>query len=251
MAKIIILGSSNAIPTVEGENTHLAILTKSHTILVDCGANPVVRLEQAGIDYNTLTDIILTHFHPDHVSGLPLLLMDMWLAGRRKPITIYGLHFTLDRAEAMMGLYDWADWPNFFPVNFCRVPADELSIIMENPEVRILCSPVKHFLPNIGLRFEFLSEDKTAAYSCDTEPCQTLLPLASGVDVLLHESAGAETGHSSAAQAAEVARQAEVGALYLIHYPTGKFSRQGLIDEAKTKFPGPVFLARDFMTIDL
>ncbi len=251
MAKLIILGSSNAIPSVGSENTHLAIQTKTRTILVDCGANPVVRLEQAGVDYATLTDIILTHFHPDHISGLPLLLMDMWLAGRRESINIYGLDFTLNRVTALIGLYELSSWPDFFAINYYRAPQTDLAVLMNTPEIRVLCSPVKHFLPTIGLRFEFPPEDKIVAYSCDTEPCPQLIPLASGADILLHESSGDEGGHSSSAQAAEVARQAEVDALYLIHYPTGKFYREGLVEEAQTKFPGPVTLARDLMSIDL
>jgi metal-dependent hydrolase (beta-lactamase superfamily II) len=39
----------------------------------------MVRLSKAGVDFNRLTDLILTHFHPDHVSGVPMLLMNMWL----------------------------------------------------------------------------------------------------------------------------------------------------------------------------
>ncbi len=134
MAKVIILGSSNAVPTMDHENTHLAIIGETRSILVDCVSNPVVRLEQAGVDFNELTDIIITHFHPDHVSGVPLLLMDMWLMGRTKPINIYGLHFTMDRLENLMGFYGWAEWPNFFPVAFYRLPEAEKAFVLDCDE---------------------------------------------------------------------------------------------------------------------
>ena len=45
------------------------------------------------------------------------------------------------------------------------------------------------------------------AYSCDTEPCTAVVDIARDVDILLHEATGAVTGHSSAAQAGEAARQ--------------------------------------------
>ena len=45
MPKVIILGSSNAVPSIDHENTHLVILGKERTILVDCVSNPIVRLE--------------------------------------------------------------------------------------------------------------------------------------------------------------------------------------------------------------
>lgn len=251
MAELTILGSSNAIPSLEHENTHMVLVSKSHTIMVDCASNPIVRLQQAGINFQKITDIILTHFHPDHVGGLPLLLMDMWLLGRRAPLNIYGLHYTIDRAETMMGLFSWGDWPNFFPVNFCRIPADPLATVMDNDELRIYASPVKHFIPNIGLRFELKQENKSLAYSCDTEPCSTVFALAKNVDYLLHEASGDFIGHSSAAQAGDVARTAGVKELILIHYPTGTLSSGNLVNEAAQKFSGQIRLAKDFMVIDL
>jgi ribonuclease Z len=251
MTKLIVLGSSNAIPSLENENTHLLIQGNEHIVLVDCASNPIVRLEKIGLDINRVTDIIITHFHPDHVAGIPLLLMDMWLLGRSTPLTIYGLHHSIDRTETMMGLFSWSEWPNFFPVNFCRIPADEMAIVMDNPEMRVYATPVKHFIPNIGLRFEFKPQGSSFAYSCDTEPCSTLFRLAHNVDILLHEAAGAFTGHSSAAQAADVARTANVGELILIHYPSGKFASGDLVAEAAHKFEGPIRKAVDFMQINL
>ncbi len=68
--------------------------------------------------------------------------------------------------------------------------------------------------------------------------------------VLVHEATGESQGHSSAKQAGEVARKAEVGKLYLIHYPTGKFAKGDLGAEAKSAFQGDVQLAKDFMTLE-
>ncbi len=250
MPKVIILGSSNAVPSPDHENTHLAVVGEERLVLVDCVSNPIVRLEQAGIDFNDLTDLVLTHFHPDHVSGVPLLLMDMWLMGRRRPLNIYGLHHTLDRVEEVMRLYSWADWPEFFPVAFCRLPQEERTTVLECADFRIFSSPVQHFLPTLGLRFEFGRNEKVLAYSCDTEPCPQVVRLAEGADVLIHEAAGPAPGHTSAAQAGEIAAQAEVGSLYLIHYPTGKYARGDLLAEARQRFQGPVTMATDFMVLD-
>ncbi len=250
MPRVIILGSSNSIPTAEHENTHMVVIGQERVVLVDCVSNPILRLEQAGVDFNDLTDLILTHFHPDHVSGVPLLLMDMWLMGRRKPLNVYGLHHTLDRMEDLMGFYGWSEWPNFFPVAFYRLPGQEMTQVLDCPDFRIFSSPVRHLLPTIGLRFEFNHNNRVMAYSCDTEPCAQVVRLAEGADVLIHEAAGAARGHSSAGQAGEVATRAEAGALYLIHYPTGKYGSGDLAREAATKYQGPVKLAEDFMVLD-
>jgi ribonuclease Z len=250
MPRVIILGSSNAIPSRDSENTHMVIVGEERMVLVDSVSNPILRLEQAGLEFDRLTDIIVTHFHPDHVSGLPLLLMDMWLMGRQKPLNIYGLHYTLDRVEGMMGFYNWSEWPNFFPVVFYRLPGREMTPVLACAEFVVHASPVRHMIPNIGLRVEFPQSGKVFAYSCDTEPCEEVIRLSEGSDALIHEAAGEEAGHSSARQAGEIARKAEVKSLYLIHYPTGKFANGNLVAQAKETFPGEVALARDFMTLE-
>lgn len=251
MPKIVILGSSNAIPDPQHENTHLLVVSEERTVMIDCAANPILRLQQAGIDVHALSDLILTHFHPDHVSGVPLLLMNMWLMGHRRQLNVYGLHHTLDRIEKLMGFYNWSEWPDFFPVAFYRLPAGEMTTVIDDTNLQIFSSPVRHLLPTIGLRIEFKSVQKVVAYSCDTEPCAQVIRLAEGADVLLHEASGAQSGHSSAAQAGDIARQAEVGELYLIHYPTGSYQTGDLLAEARQRYNGPVKLATDFMVIQL
>jgi ribonuclease Z len=249
MAKVIILGSANAIADKDHEHTHLVIVGRERVVLVDSPSNPILRLEHAGVDANSITDLIITHFHPDHVSGVPIYLMEMWLLGRRAPLEIFGLDDTLDRLEKMMALYSWDRWPNFYPVHFNRVPAAELSPVLDCPDFKILSSPVKHLIPTIGLRVEFSSR-KVFAYSCDTEPCDQAIRLSADADVLLHESSGATEGHSSAAQAGDIAARANAARLFLIHYPNGPHRTSDLIAEAQATFSGQVFLAEDFASLE-
>ena len=249
MPKLFFLGTSNAIPDEHHENTHMVVVGEQRIVLIDCVNNPILRFNKVGLNFNRLSDLILTHFHPDHVSGVPQLLMNMWLMGRSLPLNIYGLHHTLDCVENLMGLYNWSGWPNFFPVEFYRLPSQDMVSVMECEEFHIFAGPVQHFIPTIGLRVEFLKSKKVLAYSCDTEPCAQVLHLADGADVLIHEASGPLPGHSSAAQAGKAASQAEVGALYLIHYPTGQFATSDLISEARTEFEGPITLAEDFASL--
>lgn len=251
MTKVIILGSSNSISSDTHDNTHMVIIGKERTVLVDCVSSPVQRLERAGVDPKELTDLVATHFHPDHVSGIPLLLLDMWLMGRHKPLDIYGLHHTLDRLESMMGFYGWNEWPGFFPVAFHRLPAEEMTPVVECSEFRLFSSPVHHFIPTIGLRLDVLASGKSMAYSCDTEPCPEVVRLAAGVDILIHEASGEGPGHSSASQAGEAASKAEAARLLLIHYPTGTYQPADLLENARSRFQGEVALAEDFSEIDL
>lgn len=250
MSKLIILGSASAIPDEKHDNTHMVLVGREKMVLIDCANNPFMRLRQAGLESDHLTDIVLTHFHPDHVSGMPSLLMQMWLTGRQRPINIYGLSDTLDRLKQLMGFYDWGTWPNFYQVNFFPISLGRMTLVLENQEFRIYASPVCHIVPTIGLRFEFCQTNKVLAYSCDTEPCPEVVQLAYGADVLIHESTGASFGHSSASQAGGIAAQAESASLYLIHYDVKNSNPQSLEAEARGTFNGPVALAEDFMELD-
>ncbi len=132
MIKLIILGTAHAVPDSFHENTHMAFIGKNRKILVDCASNPTVHLANSGIDVLSLTDLVLTHFHPDHVSGVPSLLMNSWLMGRTSLLNIYGLDHTLDRLEMLMDAYDWKEWPNFYPVVLHRLPAVEMVPLLED-----------------------------------------------------------------------------------------------------------------------
>ncbi len=251
MERILILGSSSAVPDLTHENTHLLVETPTRRVLVDCPGSPLTRLERAGIDACGITDIILTHFHPDHVSGFAPLLMSMWLIGRKDPLYVYGLEPTMERAKKMMDLYEWHRWPNFYPVHFVTVAEEEMATLFEDESLCVLGSPVKHLIPTMGLRFAFRNIGKVVAYSCDTEPCPMVSRLAENADVLIHEAAGGGVGHTSAESAGAVATQAGAKTLYLIHYPPQLITPEALIERARTTFAGEIIVAEDFMNIPL
>lgn len=255
MPRLVILGSASAVSNWEHDNTHMVLQSDNGSaVLIDCGSNPIVRLQRASIHYEQLTDLILTHFHPDHVHGVPILLMHMWQLGRPTPLRIHGLHHCLHRTEDMMAFFTWDEWPNFFPVAFYRLPEREGMLVLDSKDFRITSSPTSHFnVPTIGLRIEVKASGLVVAYSCDTEPCDNVVRLAEGADLLIHEATGSSPGgHSSAAQAGEVAARAGVKRLYLIHYQVwGGANPNDLIPQAQATYGGPVGLVQDFMEFDL
>jgi len=251
MARLILLGTASAVPDPLHENTHMAVVSSQGTVLVDCVGTPAVRLPRAGIAIESVTDVIATHFHPDHVAGIPLLLMNMWLSGRRAGLRIYGLHHCLKRLEDMMAAYNWENWPGFFPVAFHRLPEREHMPVLETEELRIVASPVRHLVPTIGLRMESKITGKVIAYSCDTEPCPAVVDLAHGADLLIHEASGLSPGHSTAAQAGAIAQEAGARALLLIHFPPGDGVAASLRAEAASEFSGDVEVAQDLASFEL
>jgi len=100
-------------------------------------------------------------------------------------------------------------------------------------------------------------EGRKVAVSGDTAPCETLALAAHGADLLIHEATFGEeereraqaTGHSTAAQAARIAADAEVKLLALTHI-SARYSGGELRDEARAIFPA-CELPRDFDTIEI
>jgi ribonuclease Z len=198
------------------------------------------------VTIDSVSDIIITHFHPDHVSSLPLVVMDWWLMGRTAPLTFHGLPHAMERFRAMMALYEWERWPNFFPVEFHSV-SDEYQPILQKEGYSIYSAGVKHLIPTLGLAFSF--NHKRFVYSCDTEPCECVVQLATGADVLIHEATGKAVGHSTASDCGTIAAKAGVKQLYLIHY-SDEADQEQLLKDARTNFGGEVYLATDLMVFE-
>ncbi len=248
MTTITFLGTANAVPNKDHQNTHFLVESNEHLLMVDCVGNPVVRLEQAGINPLDLTGLVLTHFHPDHVSGVPLLMLDLWLMGRNKPLPIFGLHDVIVRFEQMMSLFKWEDWKGFFPVELHRIPSIEMAPLIQVDDFQVLGSPVLHMIPAMGLRMK--TRDGTIAYSTDTRPCDAVVRLAEGADILIHEATGEGDGHSFPEEAGRIAQRAGARELYLVHYPTDGDHDQ-MVEQAKSTFDGKVVLAQDLMKVEL
>lgn len=245
MAKVVTLGTAAAIPDATHSTTHLAVEDKSGFFMIDCGCNPILRIQDAGLPLKRLRGLILTHFHPDHVATVPIFLMDTWLLGRKVPLPIYGLQDVVDRYKILMDLFRQDEWPGFFDTP-CHVVSEEVgALVFEDDGLRITAAPVEHLVPNIGLRIENKRTGGVVAYSSDTAPCDAVVELARDADILIHEAAEPTPGHSSAAQAGEVARRAGVRRLVLVHYRPAPHKYGRWIEEATAAFGGPVELGQD------
>ncbi len=95
-------------------------------------------------------------------------------------------------------------------------------------------------------------------YTGDTRPMESMKNFARGADVLIHETTTDssyepqvnEFGHSSSRQAAEIARDAGVGRLFLFHYSPRVNDLDVLLREARSVFPES-YLSREFLEFDV
>jgi ribonuclease Z len=242
---VVVLGTAASVPDAQHDTIGLALCGPGWAVLIDCGGSPLHRLARLGVDMDEVRAVIVTHRHADHLYGLPMVVQGLWLGGREAPLPIYGPSQALHVAQDLLTLFDLAERDDTFRLDWHAVPLRARRRVLEVEPVRISAAPVVHgSVETLALRFDNSATGRAIVYSADTEPCQNLIELAEGADLLIHEATGTLPGHSSPAEAAQVAREAGVERLVLIHYPV-RGANLETWRRGGAEFPGRVDLAED------
>ncbi len=247
--KITFLGLSEAFHEVRG-NPSFVIEDKTNMI-VDCGFNIPQRFWQRFPDKDFLDAAFVSHFHADHVMGLPMLTMRMRQDKRTKPMTLIGPENFESNFKSLYELtYKGFFGITGFGTNF--VNANEATKL-ELPGLKLSFANANHLVntpyqvPTLAIRIE--SASGSICYSSDTSYSENLVELAKGCDILLHDSympASAEyhkrmPAHCSPLGAGKIARLAGVKRLMLFNIHRSYENRlDEIISEAKQEFSGPV-----------
>ncbi len=234
----LLLGYAASVATPQVWPTHFALRTHAGLMLIDLPGDPHLHLPRFGLDPARAEHLVLTHFHPDHVSGLPLFLQNLALRGRRRPLHVHGPAATLQRAQAWLRALDWEPWPWAYAIQW-HAPAvgRTPTLLLEWGSVRVFAATMQHVVPTWGLRVEGPS-GRAVAYSADTEPNPALDALARDAAWLFHEATGPYPGHSTPAQAGQTARRAHAQRLYLVHLDPMTAAES--VAQARAAFAGPV-----------
>ena len=90
MLDICLLGSGGMMPLPYRWLTSLMIRYNGSSLLIDCGEGTQIAIKEKGWSFKPIDVICFTHYHGDHVSGLPGLLLTMGNADRTEPLTLIG-----------------------------------------------------------------------------------------------------------------------------------------------------------------
>lgn len=246
MPELLLLGTGAALTDGSREPTMLAVRGAQSTIVIDCGGNAVRQLQRLGVPLDSIERVILTHSHPDHTSGLPLLVEMLWLSGRRAPLPIHGPAETMDVMQRVWKQWDTTAWKGLPELQWNSVPLEPLAPIATGAEFELSASPGTHGgTPVIGVRATEIATGRTLVYGADGNASASIQQLAYAADILAHEATGAHAVHSTAEQAATLARAAGAKKLVLVHLSPLENDLAAQQSAAQQIFGGSVLMGND------
>jgi ribonuclease Z len=283
-------------PTVQRAPASLLVRRGGHRLLIDCGEGTQRQLLRS-VGLPDVEQVFLTHFHADHVLGLPGMMKTFALRGREAPLDIYGprglggmmsdlrriygrLTYEVRLTELASGeevdfgdhrIGAYATDHSTTALGYALVEDDRPGRL-DAERARALGVPEG---PDLGRlqRGEPVTVDgrtvspsevvgdprpsRRLVFSGDTRPCEATAVVSHEADLLVHEATfaaeeaerAAQTGHSTAGQAARIASRAGVSLLALTHLSSRYFA-PAIQQEADEIFERTV-VPRDFDVIEV
>lgn len=215
--------------------------------LIDCGWNAAITMTRYGYAAVDIDRVLITHCHHDHYMGLAGVIFLRHLrentVDHLEQLEVIGPAEDIGRivelARAYMQVEAFERLANARP----EVVGVEPGETIEAGELTIATAPVRHAVQGLAYRIRDERTGVELGFSGDTAYLPELAEHFRGVDVLIYEAswgvedpeAGTEAGHSGVRQSARIARDAEVGKLYIVH--TNRGQEAEIVAAAREVFP--------------
>lgn len=148
MLDVCLLGTGGMMPLPYRALTSLMVRYNGMNVLVDCGEGTQVSIKQQGWSVKPIDVICFTHFHADHISGLPGLLLTLGNAERTEPVTMIGPK----RLEKVVNALRMIAPELPFPIRFIELEEDQQSFTFKG--LRINAYKVNHNITCYGYSLE-------------------------------------------------------------------------------------------------
>ena len=146
--EITFLGTSSAVHSYDRSHPSIALKAFGEVMLFDCGEGTQRQLIYARISPMKISEIFISHYHGDHILGLPGLIQSMGFRGRENKLTLYGPKGIDKIKNAIFDLnFDKID----FPIEFIEIGSETL---IDNEEYVIKSQEVHHNIPALAYSIE-------------------------------------------------------------------------------------------------
>lgn len=244
MLEWIVLGSGTALSRGPRTPAGYAARIGEETLLFDCGPATLLRMGEAGIDFEKLTRVFVTHFHPDHVSDLGPMLFARNIPGVdcSPELSVWGPRGIEEHHAGLRALYgDWVCGRSY------RLEVRAFPGELRHGTWTVRSREVDHGPGALAYRIE--ADGRSIVYSGDTGYCEAIVDLCRGADLAVLECSLPDDrvtdNHLSPSLCGRIAAEAGVGRLMLTHlYPACESIDAASIAGA-AGFEGPIEVAED------
>lgn len=282
--RVFLCGTASPLVAPGHAQACVAVLAGEDLYLVDAGMGAAGTFAFSGESLVPLRAVLLTHFHSDHITGLPDVNLNSWVAGRRQPLQVVGplgvgrVVAGFNEAFALDYGYRVAHHgAAMLPLELAVLEARtvDAGVVLDEDGLVVTAFPVDHapVAPAFGYRFDY--RGRSVVVSGDTLVTDSMRTAARGADLLLHDAlslpivraleegaraagqlrlakimADIPSYHAHAAQLGELAASAGVRQLALYHFvpaPRNLLMRQVF----RRDLPANAMLAEDGLVVEL
>ena len=160
MSKLHLLGTGSGLLCPGRCASAYLLETEEGDVLFDAGEPVSITLRRKNYDWQRMKGIIISHTHPDHIGGLPLLIQQLQLSRRKEPVRLYAPEEYVERIYEHLNIHYL--FPDYFSFELKPEKLTEDKIILNGTE--ILPMKTKH-LDYIKKRISHKIPNKFEAFS--------------------------------------------------------------------------------------